>query len=72
MAASLKDGMPCPVCGSNSSQRPPFQDAPGEEQVNKARLRAESARIKMQQASENASAKQAETKLARDNLMKAL
>ncbi|NLL39818.1 MAG: SMC family ATPase [Clostridiales bacterium] len=72
MAASLKDGMPCPVCGSvtHPQKAALSKDAPGEEQVNKARLRAESARIKMQQASENASAKQAETKLARDNLMK--
>lgn len=46
------------------------KDAPGEAQVNEAKQKAESARRKMQQASENAAAKQAETKLARSNLMK--
>lgn len=73
IAASLEDGKPCPVCGSLDHPHKAMvsEDAPNEGQVTAARQKAENARRKMQETSNTVSAGKAETKLARERLIKA-
>ncbi len=70
MAASLKEGEPCPVCGStiHINKATPSADAPSEAELKKLKHKTDISRKDMQDASELSAAKLAEIKLAKEQL----
>ncbi|CAB1248525.1 Exonuclease SbcC [Ruminococcaceae bacterium BL-6] len=70
LAAGLKDGLPCPVCGSleHPKKAVPVRGAPSEAELQKAKEEQEAARAAMQEASARARAGLAQEESARKTL----
>jgi len=73
LAAGLKDGLPCPVCGSlrhpNKAVR--SETAPNENKLKKAKRECEQQNQNMHSASKKAASKEAEIKIETENIYNA-
>ncbi|HZJ56971.1 MAG TPA: SMC family ATPase [Clostridia bacterium] len=73
MAAGLKEGEPCPVCGSRAhpNKAIPASDAPSEAELKRLKEKTDLARGDMEEASNKSATKLTEIKLAKEQLLKA-